>query len=64
MKYEPGHWSRANPHLGLSDLIIASDLLYDRGQPEALSQFINRHSAPAAHRRFGSAACKSVGVLV
>jgi 2-polyprenyl-3-methyl-5-hydroxy-6-metoxy-1,4-benzoquinol methylase len=47
MKYEPGHWSRANPRLGLFDLIIGSDLLYDREQPEALSQFIDRHSAPS-----------------
>lgn len=46
MKYEHGHWARANPHLGLFDLIIGSDVLYDRGQPEALSQFIDRHSAP------------------
>jgi predicted nicotinamide N-methyase len=46
MKYEQGHWSRANPRLGLFDLIIGSDLLYDRAQPEALSQFIHRHSAP------------------
>ena len=45
MKYHCGHWSRANPRLGLFDLIIGSDVLYDRGQPEALSQFIDRHSA-------------------
>jgi predicted nicotinamide N-methyase len=45
MKYETGHWLRANPRLGLFDLIIGSDLLYDREQPEALSQFIDRHSA-------------------
>jgi predicted nicotinamide N-methyase len=45
MKYQSGDWSRANPGLGLFDLIIGSDVLYDRGQPEALSQFIDRHSA-------------------
>jgi predicted nicotinamide N-methyase len=45
MKYETGHWTRPNPGLGLFDLIIGSDLLYDRDQPEALSQFIDRHSA-------------------
>jgi predicted nicotinamide N-methyase len=45
MKYEMGDWLRPNPHLGLFDLIIGSDLLYDREQPEALSQFIDRHSA-------------------
>jgi ETFB lysine methyltransferase len=47
MKYQTGHWSRANPQLGLFDLIIGSDVLYDRGQPEAVSRFIDRHSAPA-----------------
>jgi predicted nicotinamide N-methyase len=47
MKYATGDWSRANPRLGLFDLIIGSDVLYDRAQPEALSQFIDRHSAPA-----------------
>lgn len=45
MKYETGDWGRSNPHLGVFDLIIGSDLLYDRDQPEALSQFIDRHSA-------------------
>jgi predicted nicotinamide N-methyase len=45
MKYESGDWSRANPRLGRFDLIIGSDVLYDRGQPEALSGFIDRHSA-------------------
>ncbi len=47
MKYQTGDWSRRNPQLGLFDLIIGSDLLYDREQPEALSQFIDRHSAGA-----------------
>ena len=47
MKYETGDWARPNPRLGLFDLIIGSDLLYDREQPEALSQFIDRHSASA-----------------
>jgi predicted nicotinamide N-methyase len=45
MKFETGHWSRANPQLGLFDLIIGSDVLYDRAQPQALSQFIDRHSS-------------------
>ena len=47
MKYKTGNWSYPNPGLGLFDLIIGSDLLYDRGQPEALSQFIARHSESA-----------------
>jgi predicted nicotinamide N-methyase len=45
MKYEAGDWAGANPLLGRFDLIIGSDVLYDRGQPEALSGFIDRHSA-------------------
>ena len=45
MKYEPGDWSGTNPRLGRFDLIIGSDVLYDRGQPETLSGFIDRHSA-------------------
>jgi SAM-dependent methyltransferase len=45
MKYQQAHWSRPNPRLGLFDMIIGSDLLYDRDQPQELSQFIDRHSA-------------------
>jgi hypothetical protein len=50
MKYRRGHWGMRETGAegdvrGLYDLIIGSDLLYDREQPEALSQFIDRHSA-------------------
>ncbi|MES2783873.1 MAG: SAM-dependent methyltransferase [Pseudomonadota bacterium] len=45
MKYQLANWNRSNPGLGLFDLIIGSDVLYDRDQPEVLSQFIDRHSA-------------------
>lgn len=45
MKYETGNWSCGNPALGQFDLIIGSDLLYDRDQPQSLSQFIDLHSA-------------------
>lgn len=45
IKYETGNWSRSNPGLGEFDLIIGSDLLYDRDQPRALSDFIDLHSA-------------------
>ena len=48
MKYATGNWSRINPELKLFDLMIGSDVLYDRDQPEALSQFINLHAAPGA----------------
>jgi 2-polyprenyl-3-methyl-5-hydroxy-6-metoxy-1,4-benzoquinol methylase len=44
MKYQTGLWDRRNPALGRFDLIIGSDLLYDRDQPQSLSQFIDRHS--------------------
>ena len=47
MKYQAANWARPNPELGLFDLIIGIDVLYDRGQPEALSQFIHRHSQTA-----------------
>jgi len=46
MKYQTGNWSRANPLLGRFDLIIGSDVLYDRGQPEVLSKFIELHALP------------------
>lgn len=48
MKYQAGNWSRANPLLERFDLIIGSDVLYDRGQPEVLSQFIELHALPHA----------------
>lgn len=46
MKYQTGNWSRTNPLLERFDLIIGSDVLYDRGQPEVLSQFIDQHAQP------------------
>lgn len=45
LKYQTGHWGRENPELGRFDLIIASDVLYERDQPDTLSSFIDRHSA-------------------
>lgn len=48
MKYRTGNWSRANPALGEFDLIIGSDVLYERGQPQQLADFIQLHAAPAA----------------
>jgi SAM-dependent methyltransferase len=45
LKYQTGHWGRENLGLGQFDLIIASDVLYERDQPETLSQFIHLHSA-------------------
>ncbi len=49
LKYQTGHWGRQNPALGQFDLIIASDVLYERDQPEVLSQFIDRHCAHSVH---------------
>ena len=45
LKYQTGNWSRANPQLGKFDLIIGSDVLYERGQAELLSAFIETHAA-------------------
>ncbi|WP_157670218.1 methyltransferase [Chitinibacter sp. GC72] len=46
LKYATGNWGRANPDLGVFDLIIGSDVLYERDQPLALAQFIELHAAP------------------
>ncbi len=48
MPYATGNWGRANPALGLFDLIIGSDVLYDRGQPQALADFIAQHASAHA----------------
>lgn len=49
LKYQTGHWGRENQALGRFDLIIASDVLYERDQPDTLSHFIDRHAADSAH---------------
>ena len=60
MKYRHGHWqddalpladqqAQAEPVLdGRFDLLIGSDLLYERDPQGALAAFIGRHSAPVA----------------
>ncbi|MCK9284500.1 MAG: protein N-lysine methyltransferase family protein [Rhodocyclaceae bacterium] len=48
MKYRTGNWSRANPQLGEFDLIIGSDILYERDQPAQLAAFIQLHAATHA----------------
>ncbi|WP_341903872.1 methyltransferase domain-containing protein [Polaromonas sp. YR568] len=48
MKYQTGHWARANPLLARFDLIIGSDVLYDRDQPAILARFIGLHAAEGA----------------
>ncbi|WP_410209310.1 class I SAM-dependent methyltransferase [Aquirhabdus sp.] len=39
-------WEKLQPELGLFDLIIGSDLLYEPNHPALLSAFIDRHSKP------------------
>ena len=48
MRYEHGDWSAPNPLPGRFDLIVGSDVLYDRGQPEMLCAFIALHAEPSA----------------
>ena len=48
LKYCIGNWGRENSALGEFDLIIGSDVLYERGQPAQLTAFIVRHAAPCA----------------
>ncbi len=43
--YRTGNWGKSNPELGQFDLIIGSDVLYERNQPAVLAAFIDRHSA-------------------
>ncbi len=40
-------WADGKTGLGTFDLIIGSDLLYERGQAELLSKFIDLHARPA-----------------
>jgi len=48
LPYVSGHWERANPLLGEFDLIIGSDVLYERDHPLQLAGFIQRHAASHA----------------
>lgn len=42
-------WLGPNPDLGRFDLIIGSDLLYERDHPALLADFLARHANPACH---------------
>ncbi len=44
--FQTGNWSASDPDLGRFDVIIGSDVLYERDQPNLLSRFIERHSRP------------------
>ncbi len=52
LPYRQGNWESTaatdNPALGRFDLIVGSDLLYERQQPAQLAAFIFRHATPAA----------------
>lgn len=48
MKYSTGNWLHPNPALGRFDVLIGSDLLYERDHPEQLADFIERHAGPSA----------------
>lgn len=48
VKFQRGTWAGKNPELGQFDLIIGSDILYERQQPRQLATFIDRHAATAA----------------
>ena len=41
-------WDEPAPELGRFDVIIGSDILYERGHAELLARLIKRHSAPCA----------------
>lgn len=44
--FEQVDWTDSNDNLGLFDLIIGSDLLYEDNHIELLANFIERHSKP------------------
>lgn len=48
LHYETGNWGRVNKGLGAFDLLIASDVLYERSHPAQLSGFIQEHAAEGA----------------
>lgn len=48
IKFETSNWTELRSELGKFDLIIGSDLLYERQQPAQLAAFIHNHAAPLA----------------
>ena len=48
LEYQSGDWGGNNPALGHFDLIIGSDVLYERQQPGLLAHFIDRHATGTA----------------
>lgn len=48
IKFQTAPWAGPNPDLGRFDLIIGSDLLYERGQPALLASFLTHHTESAS----------------
>lgn len=48
LHYRPLHWDRASPTLGRFDVIIASDVLYERGHADVIASVVDRHALPLA----------------
>lgn len=46
LHFERCDWAQSIPTMGLFDLIIGSDLLYEPNHPSLLSNFIDLHSSP------------------
>jgi hypothetical protein len=44
LAYQRGDWATPNPLLGRFDLIVGSDVLYDRSLPDMLCAFIELHA--------------------
>lgn len=48
IKFERTSWADDNDSLGLFDIIIGSDLLYENEHVDLLANFINQHSKPTS----------------
>lgn len=48
LRHAPGNWTTANPELAQFELIMGSDVLYERDHPADLAHFIHTHAAPRA----------------
>lgn len=48
IKFHNAPWAGPNLDLGRFDLIVGSDLLYERGQPALLADFLTHHTESAA----------------
>ncbi len=46
--FQQAPWAGPNPELGRFDLIVGSDLLYERGHPALLAAFLACHTNPIA----------------